>query len=546
MSTQTFPVGQAPRLILTECRGDLAIEVWDERTIEVQSDDGIRSTRQEGDALVIERAEGDLRLRVPTDTTVSAERVRGDATIQGLYAVALEAVDGDCAIADITGDARLRSIGGDAEAHRVGMLEIEEVGGDCAIKGIREALRYGTIGGDLSILGSDQTVVSGGSVGGDIAISDVASVEAGDVGGEATLKTIGGDLHLGSIGGDCTIRGGAGTLAIGHVGGDCAIVHSGAELRVGNVGGDLALTTAFSPESATRLTVGGDARIQLPKEPNLTIRATVGGDVRGQRMVSASGGLFTIVYGDGAARLDVIVGGDLDLRGGGEPRTSSSSGGWDQRGQFAEEMERLGEEMGRLGEELGRELSGAFGWGSRGAQRHREQERAHRERERAHREQERARHEGETAGRRDAEASKRVHVRINDREWRFDAERLEHLKQQAREAAKEGIAGALEAVERALAGIGVPPPPPPPPRPDAPFEAPPNAPSTGATIRIDKAAGQEGTPPEPDIAEEGAPGHGESVTASPSAETERAAILQMIAEGRISPEEGDMLLDALG
>jgi hypothetical protein len=29
-------------------------------------------------------------------------------------------------------------------------------------------------------------------------------------------------------------------------------------------------------------------------------------------------------------------------------------------------------------------------------------------------------------------------------------------------------------------------------------------------------------------------------------EEERAAILQMVAEGRISPEEGDMLLDALG
>jgi hypothetical protein len=29
-------------------------------------------------------------------------------------------------------------------------------------------------------------------------------------------------------------------------------------------------------------------------------------------------------------------------------------------------------------------------------------------------------------------------------------------------------------------------------------------------------------------------------------EEERAAILQMVAEGRISPEEGDMLMDALG
>jgi hypothetical protein len=37
-----------------------------------------------------------------------------------------------------------------------------------------------------------------------------------------------------------------------------------------------------------------------------------------------------------------------------------------------------------------------------------------------------------------------------------------------------------------------------------------------------------------------------SAAPPPDIETERAAILQMIAEGRISPEEGDMLLDALG
>ncbi|HNP73300.1 MAG TPA: hypothetical protein PKK15_19465, partial [Kouleothrix sp.] len=62
---------------------------------------------------------------------------------------------------------------------------------------------------------------------------------------------------------------------------------------------------------------------------------------------------------------------------------------------------------------------------------------------------------------------------------------------------------------------------------------PPSAPATGQTIRIDSVpAGAE------------AP---EQAAAEPrDIETERAAILQMVAEGRISPEEGDMLLDALG
>jgi hypothetical protein len=35
-------------------------------------------------------------------------------------------------------------------------------------------------------------------------------------------------------------------------------------------------------------------------------------------------------------------------------------------------------------------------------------------------------------------------------------------------------------------------------------------------------------------------------TEGPNLEAEREAILRMIAEGRISPEEGDMLLEGLG
>ncbi|HEX9439324.1 MAG TPA: hypothetical protein VF909_06580, partial [Roseiflexaceae bacterium] len=98
MTTQTFPVGQAPRVVLADCRGDLAIEAWDERSVEVHSDHELPVIRQEGDALIIEYATHSLRLRVPADAEISAERVRGDATIQGVRAATLGAVDGDCVL----------------------------------------------------------------------------------------------------------------------------------------------------------------------------------------------------------------------------------------------------------------------------------------------------------------------------------------------------------------------------------------------------------------------------------------------------------------
>jgi hypothetical protein len=575
MAIQTYTIGQEPRVRLGQCHRDLLIETSDERAIEVDSND-LSAVRQDGDTLVIDHTGGDLRLRVPGDTIISADQVHGDAQISGVRALEIRDVGGDCGLATIEGEARVDRVGGDLAARNIGVLTLREIGGDGAIDGaqsvnlgsvggdltakdIREALRYANVGGDMVFQGSHPTTLQGGSIGGDLTLSEANSVQIGEVGGDAALKGIDGALHMGSVGGDAAIKDVRGDLRLGSVGGDAAIQAHGATLNIGSIGGDLALDTIFRPGSVTRINVGGDAEISLPGQLDLTIRATVGGEVSGARMTS-SGGVSTIVYGEGTARLDLVVGGDLELHTGDAPRTSSSSWGWDEQGEFQREMQRLGEEMGRLGEELGREFSEMFGGKShRHAEREREraEERLRDAAERMHEAEQRARDAAERHQHRN-EAG-RVHVRINDREWRFDAERLERLKQQAREAARAGVSGAIEAVERALAGIGAPPPPPPPgapnmpPPPGAPNMPPPPPgvpnmpppPATGQTIRIDVEPTVEAAPTVQ------ATSSVENSTASEpvaprDTETERAAILQMVAEGRISPEEGDMLLDALG
>ncbi|MFQ3631930.1 SHOCT-like domain-containing protein, partial [Roseiflexus sp.] len=72
---------------------------------------------------------------------------------------------------------------------------------------------------------------------------------------------------------------------------------------------------------------------------------------------------------------------------------------------------------------------------------------------------------------------------------------------------------------------------------------------TGATIRIngEQVAGE----PAPAVVEETQreePAPSDVTTQSPGAtlEEQRAAILRMVAEGRITPEEADLLLEALG
>jgi len=254
--------------------------------------------------------------------------------------------------------------------------------------------------------------------------------------------------------------------------------------------------------------------------------------------------MISLNYGDGAAHLELNVGGDLALRGGGNPRNSSStsgSWGWDE---FGREMSSFGLEMSKLGQELSHEIAAAFSEASWSQGADIADSIARKAEEKAHRAQRKA----DEQARRANERASRINVRFNDREWRLDPERLDRIKEQARRAASEGIIGALEAVERAVSNLGVPktPTPPKPPTPPAPpHGVPPVPPQPPYPVQQGTNQGEQESQPTSNGDEDAS-----AATSQPAPEynleQEREAILRMIAEGRVTPEEGDLLLEALG
>src|SRR5690349_4888195 len=171
MAKQTFPAGSAPRIVLNGCSGDLDIEVWDERSIEVETDGAVRRLGQNDEALVIEDVDEDLLLRVPHDAEVLADEVGGDLTARGFRAL----TGGDVEVRSVATLTITDQPGGDVDLHSVGVVEIEQVGGDfqvvdsqsvtvnnvggdCSI-GATEVVRYGNVAGDLQIEGNRSTAV---------------------------------------------------------------------------------------------------------------------------------------------------------------------------------------------------------------------------------------------------------------------------------------------------------------------------------------------------------------------------------------------------
>lgn len=603
---QTFSAGQEPRVSLGRVEGDLKISGWDRREISIKWDGGSGDLYQEGSLVRLAHCSGDAVLQVPYDAEVRVEEsVGGDVEAQRIGRIELRNVGGDVELENIGGDATLENIseavlitdmggdlvvkqapsvrtrqkvggdatlegvplvemetvGGDANLEDVGAVSIGVVGGDLEIDEISQALRCGSVGGDCNISSSDDAEINLGNVGGDFQLAGAAQLHLGNIGGDGEINNVQGAVQLGNIGGDAGINKVNGEVSVGRIGADAQLRGLAASIRIGGVGADLMLEANFPPGSRTNVHVGGDAVVVLPADANLELLTTVGGSISGPSLsFNSDGNVVRLVYGEGSAHLNLSVGGDLAMRGGGNPQISSSSMPW---GEFGKEMSELGQEMAQLGEELGREFSGMFsdvGWAGaywandvtrkmeeqvRKAQRKAEQS--------ARKAEERARQAAERARRSQQQHSDRIYVRVNEREWQMNPDRLNDLVGRAQQAAMEGVAGAMEAVERAIGNLRVPRPPRPPRPPYPPTGVPqppvPPVPSASPVPPMPPVV----MPPRSEVPTPPTSSTTADLSASqqgpveePSLEQEREAILRMIAEGRITPEEGDMLLEGLG
>jgi hypothetical protein len=310
LQTQTFPAGESPRVMITGCQGALTIEFWDQRDFAVDSASG-DAISQEGEALVIHEARGDMRLRVPAAAEIAIENHQGDLRVVVIDgSVRLRDIDGSVfvsgvAMLAIERDQLLRRRRWsplrprrDVEARELGAAEIAQVHGNLLLL-VAQRARVGDIGGNAAIRG----------IAGDLAV--------GDVGGNCEIAQVGGGLGLRNVGGNCLLENISGGVRASHVGGNADLRATGPVLALGSIGGNLTLAGAPLGQEALAMpagsiAIGGSARIELPAQAALTIDALVGGGISGRGMRGGPG-MRTLVLGDGAARLRLTVGGHLTL-----------------------------------------------------------------------------------------------------------------------------------------------------------------------------------------------------------------------------------------
>lgn len=140
-------------------------------------------------------------------------------------------------------------------------------------------LELRTGGGDIEVLGDLTGDVTSHTSGGDVAFRDID--------GEVELTTSGGDIRVGTISGDVHLQTSGGDIRVEKALSDLDVRTSGGDIRIGHVGNKLEAQTS-----------GGDIAIEY-----------VGGDAR----IKTSGGDIEIGEISGNARI-TTAGGDIELR----------------------------------------------------------------------------------------------------------------------------------------------------------------------------------------------------------------------------------------
>lgn len=311
MAQQTFSCGSNPRVVITQVDANLSVRAWKEQLIRVETEGQVAELRQEGNTLVISNCNRDLELWVPALSAsvisdISVTHLSGDVTIEGTREIELKEIGGNVTLKDIAGNVELENV--------LGVVELTSIWGDLRAHSISTLFARKGIGGNALL--SNISLVEIDSVHGSVVLDRAGTAEILAVGGDLDAEGIEAALRSTTVGADCRVQScTSAEIIISNVAASLQMegVVSG---HMSVIGENLDLQAIFLAGSGTRFHVGGNAIVTLPDDASLELHAIVGGEMSVEALGSGVGGsLVDLVYGGGAARLDLLVEGDLSLLG---------------------------------------------------------------------------------------------------------------------------------------------------------------------------------------------------------------------------------------
>jgi hypothetical protein len=329
---QLIPSSETSIIVLQQIGGDLSVEGWGEANLSILSDSKEEIINEPDGQTVRIRCDGDCRLRIPVQATLTIgalngdgqirnvrgaltiDRVNGDLRIQNVGPVTIQAVEGDLSTKNVGGEFTAQRVSGDVSATNIaGTITLAEVMGDASLAAIQNDARLATVKGDVMVRGVGAVTV--GDIRGDLSINQAR--------GDVNVQVVAGDADIRRIGGGCYIADVRGDLSLAAIDGDIQAQASD----------DISLRLIPYPERSYQIVAGDDLTCRLPVGAQARLEITYGGELRGRKIDLPE------QTGDKAAILTLGEGGPtVHLKAGRNMTLIGSESGWEENEMYGPDV----------------------------------------------------------------------------------------------------------------------------------------------------------------------------------------------------------------
>lgn len=236
--SRTISAGKTPRIRIEAIDGDLSVVGWDGEDILLKTDEDELSLTQNGDEVIFSSTD-DVSLRIPKNSSLSIQRIGGDAALRG-----------------VIGDIEIREVSNDLSMRDVGNVLIEAVHSDFSLRGAKGNLYLKSAGGDVSI------------------------------------RDVEGNVNLDSVADDLALRGARGNIKV-NVGEDVVVYLEPKDDGAYSITAGDDILLVLKPNANVTLNMSGDEiDVDWPgveKQQDVTERVLVFGNGSAKIMLNAGG-----------------------------------------------------------------------------------------------------------------------------------------------------------------------------------------------------------------------------------------------------------------
>jgi len=295
--TKSFTVSKGGTLEVRVEGGDIKISVWEKNEVLVKAE-GIDD--DDLDRLKMKQSGNDVLVEFRNRRGWGGwdgGHLRFDITVPSQYNADLHTAGGDIDVrGGVNGTIKGATSGGDVTVDNVkgGKVDLSTSGGDMRTGDVQGDVTLKTSGGniEMGVVGGEAYVSTSG---GDITVKSVGkslrantsggNIDIGDIGGEAKVSTSGGDIKIrkvsGSVtmstaGGNIELDGASGTVKSSTAGGDISLQNITGSIEAGTAGGNVVAELRPSGKGRSKLSsAGGDIELSIPEDAKATIEATI-------------------------------------------------------------------------------------------------------------------------------------------------------------------------------------------------------------------------------------------------------------------------------